>query len=266
MFRERLQLTQQRMLRSEYFVMSGMGSSGNSSSSNNNNISGSSGSSSASGNEVNEIASIDSLLGSSGVKVLFGMLTQPEEGVWYLEDLGSMVRLDLSQAQTYHAFFTEGSQVVVQGVMLNGTFHVQVMGLPPAEEREQSMKALDITDVFGNNYRPQQMLQLASMEQEDAEKVIVILSDVHLDKQLVLEKVDAVLDGFESNGVQPLYVFIGSFVSRPVNRVLGGRELFSEGFNSLASIIEKYPLQARNAKFLFVPGAESRQRGCCSSC
>lgn len=60
------------------------------------------------------------------MRVLFGMLTQPEEGAWYLEDLGSVIRLDLSRAQTYNVFFTEGSQVVVQGELADGVFRVQV--------------------------------------------------------------------------------------------------------------------------------------------
>ena len=54
------------------------------------------------------------------------MLTQPEEGAWFLEDLGSMIKLDLSRAQTYNVFFTEGSQVVVQGELVDSVFRVQV--------------------------------------------------------------------------------------------------------------------------------------------
>lgn len=58
--------------------------------------------------------------------MLFGMLTQPEEGAWYLEDLGSLIRLDLSRAQNHPMFFTEGSQVVVQGELIDGVFRVYV--------------------------------------------------------------------------------------------------------------------------------------------
>jgi hypothetical protein len=73
-----------------------------------------------------QLSTIEFLLGSTGVKVLFGMLTQPEEGAWYLEDLGSIIRLDLTRAQTYNVFFTEGSQVVVQGELADSVFRVQV--------------------------------------------------------------------------------------------------------------------------------------------
>ena len=50
-----------------------------------------------------------------------------EEGVWYLEDLTAVIQLDLSQAQSYHLFFTEGGQVVVQGQLLDGIFRVEVL-------------------------------------------------------------------------------------------------------------------------------------------
>lgn len=72
------------------------------------------------------MSTIESLLGCTGMRVLFGMLTQPEEGAWYLEDLGSIIKLDLSRAQTYPVFFTEGSQVVVQGELVDSVFRVQV--------------------------------------------------------------------------------------------------------------------------------------------
>lgn len=73
-----------------------------------------------------QLSTIESLLGSTGTKVLFGMLTQPEEGAWYLEDLGALIRLDLSHAHTTNNFFTEGCQVVVQGEYSNSVFHVVV--------------------------------------------------------------------------------------------------------------------------------------------
>ena len=124
-------------------------------------------------------------MGSVGTRVLFGMLTQPEEGAWYLEDLGSMIKLDLARAQTYNVFFTEGSQVVVQGELVDSVFRVQVMGIPPAEERAASIKAIGVDDIFGSGMRPQQMAHLAEMEAAQEDKLVVILSDVQLDKPLV---------------------------------------------------------------------------------
>lgn len=47
---------------------------------------------------------------------------------------------------------------------------------------------------------------------------------------------------------------MGSFISRPVSRSLGGREAIQAAFDALGEIIAKFPHQAENAKFLFVPG------------
>lgn len=59
------------------------------------------------------------------------------------------------------------------------------MGIPPAEERAVSLKAIGVDDIFGCGIRPQQMLQLAEMEAAQEDKLVVILSDVQLDKPLV---------------------------------------------------------------------------------
>jgi DNA polymerase epsilon subunit 2 len=114
MYRQRLLFTQQRLLRSERFALKGMGTS-----------------SSKPSGTVHDISTIEALLGSSGIKVLFGMLTQPEEGSWFLEDLVSIIRLDLShsRAQTFSGFLTEGSQVIVQGELRTGSFSVEVRRL-----------------------------------------------------------------------------------------------------------------------------------------
>ena len=61
----------------------------------------------------------------------------------------------------------------------------QVMGIPPAEEREASIKAIGVDDICGCGIRPQQMLHLAEMEAAQDDKILVILSDVQLDKPLV---------------------------------------------------------------------------------
>lgn len=59
------------------------------------------------------------------------------------------------------------------------------MGTPPAEERGATIKALGVDDVFGAGIRPQQLLHLQEMEAAQTDQLIVILSDVQLDKPLV---------------------------------------------------------------------------------
>lgn len=131
---------------------------------------------------------------------------QIEEGVWFLEDLSSVIQLDLSEAQSYHLFFTEGSQVVLQGFLSNGVFKVQVLsislslsllffssrivldqvlGLPFAEDRESSLRALGLSDSFGLGLSSQQYESMLQLERSAETAILVILSDVQLDKPLV---------------------------------------------------------------------------------
>ena len=77
MFKERLLLAQQRLLRSGNFALRGMGTQA-----------------------VNDkvlLSSIDSLLGVRDTRVLLGLLSRPTEGSWSLEDLGSIVALNFSK-------------------------------------------------------------------------------------------------------------------------------------------------------------------------
>mmetsp|Transcript_12271 Transcript_12271/g.27558 ORF Transcript_12271/g.27558 Transcript_12271/m.27558 type:complete len:260 (+) Transcript_12271:3-782(+) len=98
------------------------------------------------------------------------------------------------------------------------------------------------------------MAQMREMEEAADGQMMVVLSDVQLDKPLVLEKLALVLEGFENNGSEPLYVLMGSFISKPISRSPGGREVVEGAFDALADVIARYPRQASMAKFLLVPG------------
>jgi DNA polymerase epsilon subunit 2 len=237
MYRERLLLTQQRLLRSDVFTLHGF-----------------SGNNKKRHTEGLPIHTIESLLGSEGTKVLFGMITQPEEGVWYLEDLTSMIRLDWSQSE-YHPFlFTEGSHVVVQGEAVGDRFRVQVLGMPPAEQRDLTLKMVGIQHTFGSDFRSQHMQAMQALEATADNHLVIILSEVHLDKPLVLAKFEKILEGFEDNGIDPFYILMGSFFSRNYFTVNGGKQFMQRSFAALGESIAKFPRQCENAKFLFVPG------------
>lgn len=236
MYRERLVLTQQRLLRSDLFTLRSRKGQGRV--------------------DSDELSTVESLLGSSGSKILLGFLTQPEEGQWYLEDLTGSIRLDLSQAQTYPLLYTEGSIVVAQGARSHlNTFVVQVMGLPPAEDRETTLKALNMVDTFSSHAQQQSQhhLQMQHLE-EETDQLVVILADMHLDKPLVLEKFLTVLQGFDGTNCFPLYVLMGSFLSQPLYYASGGKTAISNAFQALADTIAQVPGQRDNAKFLLVPG------------
>jgi hypothetical protein len=56
---------------------------------------------------------------------------QPEEGIWYLEDLTSSIRLDINRCKDLPqiVFFTEGCLVIVEGFILNNIFIATVANI-----------------------------------------------------------------------------------------------------------------------------------------
>lgn len=185
----------------------------------------------------------------------FNSIPQPEEGTWYLEDLTSTIQLDLSQAKKNDLFYTEGSQVIVEGeVIRQNVFLVHFIVLPPLEERETTLRTLGIHDIFNLQQRQQHYHTMLDMEKESNEELIIILSEIYLDKPLIIEKLSTIFDGFEKNGITPLYIMIGSFFMKSYFNILNGKQIMKQCYDSLANCIRKYPLQCNQAKFLFIPG------------
>lgn len=63
-----------------------------------------------------QLTPIDSLLGSTGIRNVLGMLAQLEDGKWFLEDEKGSIALDLSNATLTAGLFTEGVIVVARGI------------------------------------------------------------------------------------------------------------------------------------------------------
>jgi DNA polymerase epsilon subunit 2 len=121
-----------------------------------------------------QLTPIESLAGSSGSRCVLGMLSQIEDGRYYLEDGEAQVPLDLDrlvvnqqlgtskqqrdpssqqQQKSQDSFFTETCVVLCEGVMLPGSdiFQVWRMGLPAmTEPRAAVTQAFPNTDLFGD--------------------------------------------------------------------------------------------------------------------
>ena len=99
-----------------------------------------------------ELTPIDSLLGARGTLVLLGMLTKREEGKYHLEDMNGSVEIDLSEARVTDGLFTLGCIVVVEGTIGDGgtnanLFHVNTMGFPPPEGRQDALNCMNALDL-----------------------------------------------------------------------------------------------------------------------
>ncbi|KVI07844.1 DNA polymerase alpha/epsilon, subunit B [Cynara cardunculus var. scolymus] len=138
-----------------------------------------------------QISQIQSLVGRTGISWVMGVISQLEDGHFYLEDLTAAVEINLYKITT--GYFSENTIVLAQGeMMLDGTFQVQTFGFPPLEDREKSASMFTGLDYFGGGTLPKEDTTMAKLE--------------------------TVLDGYEDVEVVPsLFVLMGNFCSHPFN-------------------------------------------------
>lgn len=212
--------------------------------------------------EPTEIVTIESLMGTTGKKCIFGQLSQLTEGVYSLEDIHSSVTLNLNSPSLMlsSGLFTEGCLVLCEGSMKDdGTFHVETLISPPAETKLKTIMTFPQLDYLESDLThakriPELRLKQQLLESsEHANDMIVMLSDVHLDKPQVLEKLSTMLEGLASS-IPPAFVFCGNFTSRPFSNAPGEMARLKGCFDALADLLSKFPVLTRESHFIFIPG------------
>ncbi|KAL5746867.1 hypothetical protein ACOSP7_023847 [Xanthoceras sorbifolium] len=205
-----------------------------------------------------EICTIQSLIGQPGRRWVMGVISQLEDGHFYLEDLSASVEIDLHYKITT-GFFTENTIVLAEGEMLiDGIFQVITCGFPPLEDRDKSLKLLAGHDFFGGGaLTKEETLRLGDLEKRAANDMFVILSDIWLDNEEAMGKLELVLNGFESVEVVPsLFVFMGNFCSHPFNLSFHSFSSLRLQFGKLGQMIAAHPRLNNHSRFLFIPGPE----------
>lgn len=147
--------------------------------------------------------------------------------------------------------------------MHDGRFRAQMMGFAPAEERHVSLHAMGGIDVFGNGSTVQQREQMAELEQQATDFMMVILSDVHLDNPAVIDKLEVLLQGFAEVQAPLLFVFLGNFLSVPLGYGVegGGAQRMKAACKALANTIRKFDNLRQNARFVFLQGPQDAGAG-----
>ncbi|KAF7813463.1 DNA polymerase epsilon subunit B [Senna tora] len=221
-----------------------------------------------------EISPIQSLVGQTGKRWVMGVISQLEDGHFYLEDLTASVEINLSNAISFlcsifcfldkqykitTGFFTENTIVVAEGEMLvGGIFQVLTCGFPPLEDRDKSLNLIAGHDFFGGGtFTKEETIRLADMEKRAVNDMFVILSDIWLDSEEAMGKLETVLDGFESVEVVPsLFVFMGNFSSHPCNLSFHSYSSLRLQFGKLGQMIAAHPRLKEQSRFLFIPGPD----------
>ncbi|KAK1263359.1 hypothetical protein QJS04_geneDACA017504 [Acorus gramineus] len=188
-----------------------------------------------------------------------GVISQLEEGHFFLEDLTAAVPVNLSNAKITSGFFVENTIIVAEGEYLpNGIFQVYTCGFPPLEDRDASHSLLMGLDFFGGGaLTVEETNRLSMLEKKAVNDMFVIMSDVWLDNEETMEKIAAVLDGYENVDVVPsLFVFMGNFCSRPCNLAFHNFASLRSQFGKLGEMIGSHARLKEHSRFLFIPGPD----------
>ncbi|KAK6148239.1 hypothetical protein DH2020_019151 [Rehmannia glutinosa] len=221
-----------------------------------------------------QISPIQSLVGQTGKRWVMGLISQLEDGHFYLEDLTAVVEVDLSNAISFTipinlffnmsyrittGFFAENTIVLAEGEMLlDGIFQVKTCGFPPLEVREKSVTTFAGIDFFGGgSLTKEETLRLAEQERGAVNDMFVILSDVWLDNEETMEKLETILSGYENENVVPsLFVFMGNFSSHPCNLSFNSYSSIRSQFGKLGKMIAAHQRLKDHSRFLFIPGPD----------
>ncbi|KAG9130326.1 hypothetical protein Leryth_004313 [Lithospermum erythrorhizon] len=207
-----------------------------------------------------EISPILSLIGQTGRRRwVMGVISQLEDGHFYLEDLTAAVEIDLSNYRITTGFFSENTIVLAEGEMLlNDIFQVKTCGFPPLEDRNKSLAFCAGLDLFGSGAQTKdEILRLSEDESRAVNEMFVILSDVWLDDEKTMRNLEVVLDGYENVEVVPsLFVFMGNFCSRPCNLAFNSYSMLRSQFGKLGQKVAACPRLMEKSTFLFIPGPD----------
>lgn len=210
------------------------------------------------------LTGIESLAGTKGERLVLGMLTQLEEGTWYLEDLNGVIRIDLSQASHTAGLHTECSFVIAKGkiVEIEGEepyFQVSLMGTPPYETREASLNAMSRnSNLFGGQMETAETASLLKMEKEDIDSFFLLLSDVALDNSKVIAGIRYLLQSYVDDGLMPkIIVLMGNFLSHPFGQHVTDMTVLADKFKELGNLLRSdFPAFADECMFVIIPSTK----------
>ncbi|KAJ1773191.1 DNA-directed DNA polymerase epsilon, subunit B [Coemansia sp. RSA 1813] len=205
-----------------------------------------------------KLSSIDSLQGRDGEHfLLFGMLSQLEEGKLFLEDKAGSIELDFSEMKSKHAsvngLFTESCFVLVDGYVEDAVFMVEEIGLPPPETKGRTRSAFPNVNFFGGNPSLRTESQLRAIEVSN-DNGMIVLSDVWLDQQDTMDALRTLFEGFSHSTPPIAFIFIGDFSSKPFVAGSGDTAKYRDNMTALGQLIGSFPDIARKSHFIFVPG------------
>lgn len=141
---------------------------------------------------------------------------------------------------------------------MNGDYDDRVLtvtdiGFPPSEPSEQSRARFGTTNTFGGRHPVSLKMsdKLKVLEENNSDEMIIFISELWVDNQIVLDKFKMMLEEF-SNYAPAAFVICGNFLSFPPNAT--SYHKMKEGFKRLADIVAAFPAIVKISKFILIPG------------
>lgn len=162
---------------------------------------------------------ISSLRRSEGECAVLGLLTQPREGIFCLEDCSHSIEVEMTkETETTIGLFTENCVVLAEGVMAGEKFRIDVLAMPPFEERSETCKRFPNLASMSEGEIP-----TSSEDKIDEKTSVIMLSDVWLDRPKVqtglkqlFKRYNAICqEADEMNREHYIFVLMGNFTSQP---------------------------------------------------
>ncbi|RKP27605.1 DNA polymerase alpha/epsilon subunit B-domain-containing protein, partial [Syncephalis pseudoplumigaleata] len=193
--------------------------------------------------------------------LLFGMLSQLEEGRIFLEERDGSIPLDLSTSvgNVAPGLFTENAFVLARGQLTEDKlFKVHQLAMPPLKPADAG-HTVHARHMPAANMPQTSRETLLAFEQRHRDASFVFLSDLHLDRPGMLSHLQTIFDGYASisdpTQLPVAFVLMGSFCSHPI--YMHGHhpvDQYKSNMNQLADLISQYRTLREHCRFVFVPG------------
>jgi DNA polymerase epsilon subunit 2 len=193
------------------------------------------------------------LPGSTGIKVVFGMLSRGENGKLCIEDIHQSVPIKIESMVATDDMITESMFILAKGEMIDEVFNVYQMTLPPVPSRSLCEASMNL---FGGPTELTEDLVISTIGLSPEDASIAVLSNVVLDNPETIEKLNLLFTGFEEcDAVPQAFVFMGNFSSAPFNPFSGDSlRSFQRSFDQLGQLLARHPVTLEKARIILVPG------------
>ncbi len=200
-----------------------------------------------------EVTPVESLPGSTGIKIVFGMLSLGENGRYTLEDLHQAVPVKVDRVMASNDFITNNTFVLAKGVMIDDIFNISELTLPPVPKRSLCEATVNL---FGGPVEMTDEIVINTVGTAPEDSSIAIISGLALDNPLTFEKLNILFTGFEEcDAIPNAYILVGDFTSRPFNVYVGDSvRLIQKCFDSLSQLLARHPRTIECSQIILVPG------------